>query len=197
MEKNHVICIGRQLGSGGHEIGERLASRLGYSFFDKELIKLASAESGLSSDVFERADEKINHTMFDGIFYMSDNCLRNDALFKIQSDVIRELAEKESSVFVGRCADYILKYFPGVVSVFISANIEDRIRRVMEHNDLSENEARSLIEKTDKKRAAYYNFYSNNIWGRADSYDLCINSSVLGVDETVDFLYRFVQEKFK
>ena len=197
MEKNHVICIGRQLGSGGHEIGERLASRLGYSFFDKELIKLASAESGLSSDVFERADEKINHTMFDGIFYMSDNCLRNDALFKIQSDVIRELAEKESSVFVGRCADYILKDFPGVVSVFISAKIEDRIRRVMEHNDLSENEARSLIEKTDKKRAAYYNFYSNNIWGRADSYDLCINSSVLGVDETIDFLFRFVQEKFR
>ena len=197
MENNHVICIGRQLGSGGHEIGERLASRLGYSFYDKELIKLASAESGLSSDVFERADERINHTMFDGVFYMSDNCLRNDALFKIQSDVIRDLAEKESSVFVGRCADYILKDFSGVVSVFISANIEDRIRRVMEHNDLSENEAHSLIERTDKKRAAYYDFYSNKIWGKADSYDLCINSSVLGVDETVDFLFRFVQEKFR
>ena len=197
MEKNHVICIGRQLGSGGHEIGERLASRLGYSFFDKELIKLASIESGLCSDVFEKADEKINHAMFDGIFNLSDNCLSNEALFKIQSDVIRKLAEKGSSVFVGRCADYVLKDYHGVISVFISANIGDRITRVMKHNDLSVNEAHSLIEKTDKKRAAYYNFYSNKIWGKADSYDLCINSSVLGVDETINFLNRFVEEKFR
>lgn len=197
MVINHIICIGRQLGSGGHEIGERLATRLGYSFFDKELIKLASLESGLSSDVFEKADEKINHTMFEGFFNMQDNCLSNEALFKIQSDVIREIAGKESSVFVGRCADYILKDYSGVISVFISANIEDRMRRVMEHNDLSINEARSLIEKTDKKRAAYYNFYSNKIWGKANSYDLCINSSVLGVEGTVNFLFRFVEERFK
>ncbi|MEA5006317.1 MAG: cytidylate kinase-like family protein [Rikenellaceae bacterium] len=197
MENNHIICIGRQLGSGGHEIGERLAAKLGYSFFDKELIKLASMESGLSSDFFEKADEKINTTMFDGIFNMSDNCLSNEALFKIQSDVIRKLAENGSSVFVGRCADYVLKDYQEIFTVFITADIEDRVRRVMMHNDLSKNEAISLIEKTDKKRAAYYNFYSNKIWGRAESYDLCINSSVMGVEGTVNFLSGFVEEKYK
>ncbi len=195
MEKKHIICIGRQLGSGGHEIGERLAARLGYSFFDKELIKLASIESGLCSDIFEKVDEKINTTMFDGIFNMSDNCLSNEALFKIQSDVIRKLAQNGPSVFVGRCADYILKDYPGVVTVFITAGFEDRVKRVMKHNDLSNNEAISLIEKTDKKRAAYYNFYSNKIWGRAESYDLCINSSALGIDETMNFIFGFVTEK--
>lgn len=197
MENNHIICIGRQLGSGGHEIGERLAAKLGYSFFDKELIKLASMESGLSSDFFEKADEKINTTIFDGIFNMSDNCLSNEALFKIQSDVIRKLAENGSSVFVGRCADYVLKDYQEIFTVFITADIEDRVRRVMMHNDLSKNEAISLIEKTDKKRAAYYNFYSNKIWGRAESYDLCINSSVMGVEGTVNFLSGFVEEKYK
>ena len=119
----------------------------------------------------------------------------NETFFKIQSDVIRQLAKKESCVFVGRCADYILREDPRCINVFITANTDDRIKRIAQSHELSVEKAQTLIEKTDKKRAEYYNFYSNKVWGAAESYHLCINSSVLGIDETVAFIRRFIEQK--
>lgn len=205
MTGNYVITIGRQLGSGGREIGQKLAAILGISFYDKELIRIASQKSGLKEEFFEKADEKKRLILFNGLFGMrspqteeiySGYYLSNETFFKIQSDVIRSLAEKESCLFVGRCADYILKDHPRLLSIFLIADINDRIKRVMEIHQLSEKKARNLIEKTDKQRSIYYNFFSDKVWGVAESYHLCINTSVLGIDETVSFIHKFAEKRF-
>lgn len=125
------------------------------------------------------------------------NCLSNDALFKIQSDVIRKLAEEKSCLFVGRCADYILRDNPRCVNVFISASLEDRIERVMSRRHITREDAEALIEKVDKKRASYYNYYSYNTWGAAATYHLCIDSSVLGVEGTVEFIKSFAIQRLR
>jgi cytidylate kinase len=205
MEKDYVITIGRQLGSGGRIIGEKLATQLGISFYDKELIQIASQESGLGKEYFEQADEKKGYSIFGGLFGLrgiltdepfSTYYLNNETLFKIQSDVIHKLAEKESCLFVGRCADYVLSGNTRCLNVFISADIDDRIRRISELHKMAADKARDFIEKTDKKRAGYYNYFSNKVWGEAKSYHLCINSSVLGIDETINFIRQFAEKRF-
>ena len=173
MTNNYIINIGRQLGSGGRQIGQLLSKRLSVSFYDKELIALASKQSGLKKEVFEEADEKKRFTLTGGEF--SNNYLWNEMLFKIQSDVILDLANKKSCIFVGRCADYILRDHPRVLNVFITAELDDRVARVKELFGLPDKKALDVIGKTDKKRAGYYNYYSNKQWGAAESYDRCIN----------------------
>jgi len=206
MEEKYIITIGRQLGSGGRLSGEKLAARLGISFYDKELIQIASQESGMGKEFFEQVDEKTSHSLFAGVMGIygsmagenySNNYLSNETLFKIQSDVIRELAEQGSAIFVGRCADYVLKDYLRCINVFICANMKDRIKRITEIQKVPEKKAIDIIEKTDKKRAGYYNYYSDKVWGTANSYHLCINSSVHGIDETVNFILQFVKQKFE
>lgn len=206
MDTKFVVNIGRQLGSGGREIGEKLAVRLGIDFYDKELIRLASEESGLCREFFEKADEKASQGIIGGLFgmrfpFISDgampmtNCLSNDALFKVQSDVIRKLAEQKSCLFVGRCADYILRDIPRCVNIFISCSDEERIRRLCRMHAISEHAAEEMMNKADKRRSEYYNYYSYKTWGAASTYHLCIDSSVLGIDGTVDFVEEFVRKK--
>ncbi len=207
MKDKYVINIGRQLGSGGKEIGEKLAARLDIGFYDKELINLASEESGLCKEFFEKADEKASQSIsLSGLFgmrfpFMGDasipagNCLSNDALFKVQSDVIRKLAEEKSCLFVGRCADYILREHPRAINIFISSSMDDRIRRLCRTLNVSEEDAKGLIHKIDKRRSEYYNYYSYKTWGAAATYHLCIDTSVLGVEATVDFIEAFVQKR--
>ncbi len=125
------------------------------------------------------------------------NYLSNDALFKIQSDVIRKLASEKSCLFVGRCADYILRENPHCVNVFITASLEDRVKRLCDNNLIFREEAEELIVKTDKKRAAYYNYYSYKTWGAAPTYHLCIDSSALGIEETVLFIEDFAAKRLK
>lgn len=208
MDNKFVVNIGRQLGSGGREIGEKLAVRLGIDFYDKELINLASEESGLCREFFEKADEKASQGIIGGLFgmrfpFISDgampatNCLSNDALFKVQSDVIRKLASEKSCLFVGRCADYILRDNPRSVNVFISSSREDRIARLCHLHSISEDAAEEKMNKADKRRAEYYNYYSYKTWGAAATYHLCIDSSVLGIDETVSYIEEFVRKKLK
>lgn len=208
MEDKFVVNIGRQLGSGGREIGEKLAARLGIDFYDKELINLASEESGLCREFFEKADEKASQGIIGGLFgmrfpFISDgalpaaNCLSNDALFKVQSDVIRRLASEKSCLFVGRCADYILREHPRCVNVFISASPQDRIARLCRQHSISESVAEEMMHKADKKRADYYNYYSFKTWGAAETYHLCVDSSVLGIEETVDYVEEFVRRKLR
>jgi len=205
MKDNYVITIGRQLGSGGREAGLKLAGLLGISFYDKELIRIASKESGLNERFFEKADEKKRFSLFWGLFGMhspqtqeiySGYYLSDETLFKIQSDVIRKLAETQSCMFVGRCADYILKDHPCLLSIFLSADPDDRIKRVMEIHKLDQKNAQDLIEKTDKQRSSYYNYFSGKSWSAAESYHLCINTSVLGIDETVSFIRQFAEKRF-
>ncbi len=205
MEENYVITIGRQLGSGGREAGLKLAGLLGISFYDKELIRIASRESGLNERFFEKADEKKRFSLFWGLFGMhspqtqeiySGYYLSDETLFKIQSDVIRSLAEKQSCLFVGRCADYILKDHPHRLSIFLSSDMNDRLKRVMEIHNIPEKGARDLIAKTDKQRSSYYNYFSSKSWSSAESYHLCLNTSVLGIDETISFIRQFAAKRF-
>lgn len=205
MEDKYVITIGRQLGSGGRETGIKLAESLGISFYDKELLKIASRESGLNERFFEKADEKKRFSLFWGLFGMhspqtqemySGFYLSDETLFKIQSDVIRKLANEKSCLFVGRCADYILKEHPRRLSIFLDADIDDRIKRVMEIHNIPEAKAKCLIENTDKQRSSYYNYFSGKAWGDAESYHLCVNTSVLGIGDTVNFIRQFAIKRF-
>ena len=205
MKSKFVITIGRQLGSGGRIIGEKLAAKLGITFYDKELIQIASQESGLGKEFFEQADEKKFYSVFGGLFGLrgtiaeepfSTYYLNNETLFKIQSDVIRKLAGKGSCLFVGRCADYVLTGHPRILNVFVCADLADRVLRIAEQQKLTPDKARDFIEKADKKRAAYYNYFSSKPWGAADTYHLCVNSSWLGLDETVELIGSFASRRF-
>lgn len=206
MEDKFVINIGRQLGSGGKVVGEALAQRLGIKLYDKQLINLAAEQSGLCPEWFERADEKESRGVlstligylrapFAGDDSTVDNVLSNDALFKIQSDVIRDLAARESCIFVGRCADYILREHPRSVNVFITGDRVERRERLCHHLHITASKAETLMDKTDAQRAAYYNYYSRGTWGEAATYHLCVNASVLGIDGTADFVLEFVERK--
>ena len=202
--KKFVINIGRQLGSGGRSIADILAQHYGITFYDRKLIELAAKESGLSQEFFENADEKKAHGFFHSIFSNraaanalggSDSYLSNDALFKVQSDIIRDLAERESCIFIGRCADYILRDHPCHINLFFTANIEDRIARMAREKGITAEQAEELIEKTDRRRADYYNYYSGKTWGAAESYDLCINTSHLGFEGTAQMLIEYIESR--
>jgi cytidylate kinase len=205
MIENYVITIGRQYGSGGHEIGERLAKQLGLAFYDKELIYLAAKKSGLKEEIFSKADEKKHFSLLGGWsglrstavddFY-STAFLSDETLFQIQSDVIRELAEQPSCLFVGRCADYVLKEHPRCLNVFISADLHDRLQRLAARQNLAQNKAQDLIDTVDKQRAAYYHYFTSKVWGAVESYHLCLNSSFLGIDETVRLIRQVAERKF-
>lgn len=198
MDGHLVICIGRQFGSGGHEIGQGLSENLGIPFYDKEILKKAAEESGILPELFEQADEKPTNSLLYSLstgahghtvtFSNYNDYLTNDRLFSFQSDTIRRLAEQESCIIIGRCADYILRGRKDVLSVYIHAPMELRIQRICRVRNLEEDAARSLIKKTDRSRANYYNFYADHDWGAADSYDLSINSGKLGVERAVELL---------
>ncbi|MDE5730276.1 MAG: cytidylate kinase-like family protein [Alistipes sp.] len=205
--KGFVINIGREVGSGGKAVGEIVARRLGAALYDKELIALAAERSGLCPECFERTDERPSRSLFAALvgylrapFAGDDGAaaaspLSGEALFQVQSDVIRGLAARESCVFVGRCADYILRDHPRVLNVFISGARADRIRRVAERRGIAEREAEALIEREDARRAAYYNYYSCGRWGQAATYHLCIDSSALGLEATADCIVAFAARK--
>ncbi|MCQ2399265.1 MAG: cytidylate kinase-like family protein [Clostridia bacterium] len=200
MEK-FILTIGREFGSGGHAIARAVANRLGVKCYDKEIMQLASEESGLHKDFIASCDEKaLSGFAFSGIdngFYFSGNGVQQIQIkaYFSQFDAIKKIGEGDSCVIVGRVADYVLRDNPDVVSVFISANMPDRIERIMEFENISGKAAEKLIVKNDKNRSRYYNFFSGKKWGDARTYDVCINSSVLGLDGTVDYIVDLV-EKF-
>lgn len=198
-----IINIGRSLGSGGRAIGHILAKDFGIAYYDREILNLAAKESGFCAEVFERNDEKNRflRTLGNIIPFIGggatyyDNELSNENLFRIQSEAIRKAAADHSCIFIGRCADYVLRDNPRCVNVFITANMEDRIASVMKWNNCTAEKAQEIIEKGDSERASFYNFYSSGTWGAASTYHLCINSSVLGIEETAVFIKNFVIQK--
>ena len=206
MDNKIILTIGRQFGSGGREIGQRLAKELGIGYYDKELITVAARESGLCEDVFEKADERASSglsyaftmgysSFMGGMFTPYNDILSNDGLFKIQSDAIRKLAETESCVLVGRCAGYIRRGNTACFSFFIHSSGESRVQKTVERHGVTVEEAKNMMEKTDKSRAAYYNYYTNKTWGMASSYNFSIDVSVLGIDETVEFMKSFIERR--
>ena len=205
MESNQhiIICIGRQQGSGGHEIARMLAKDFNAKYYDKELLNLAAKESGFAEKVFEEYDERkgflkslfsLQTTYLSGGIYHSK--ISQESLFQFQSDAIRKAAAEGNCVFVGRCADYILRDMPNVVSVFISASIRDRIEKILACKNVTPQEAKRMILEAEGRRASYYNFFTGKKWGVAESYDLCVNSSVLGVSETEKLITGFIRKRF-
>ena len=191
MKTNRVITLARQLGSGGRQIGKLLAERLEIPFYDKELLVEAAKQSGLSQTAFEEADEKptnsflyslsVGSHMMAGAYTDYSQFLSNDQLFLKQAEAIRRIAEEGPCVIVGRCADYVLRENPRLISVYVHADLHIRVKRIMELEKLSEDKARAYVQKADKKRGNYYNFYTGKDWNRADSYDYCVDAGKLGV----------------
>ena len=202
MSCDKIITITRQYGSGGHDIGKLLSERLGIPFYDKELISLAAKKSGVSPEVFAQADERMSNSLLytlstglynygNGFSAMGDLPM-NDRLYILQHKIIKEKAEKETFVVVGRCADYILKEFDNVVKVFIYADLEVRAKRAVERRGIEPSRARQAVSKADKNRANYYSFYSGQKWGAAENYDLCINSTRLTVQQAADLIIEYI-----
>lgn len=207
---NHIYTIGREFGSGGKEVGIALAKRLGVKCYDKELLAEAAKESGFCAEIFENHDEKPTNSFLYSLVmdtysmggYTSAPFVDmplNHKVFLAQFEAIKKIASEESCVIVGRCADYALAGNPDCVSVFIHADMDFRLKRIKADTDKEfkdDNKVIDFINKTDKKRANYYNYYSSKKWGDSRSYDFCIDSSVLGIDKTVDMIIEYLKIRF-
>lgn len=202
-DKNIIISVGRQLGSGGHIVAKLLADDFGCNFYDRELLNLAARESGFDEKFFAQNDEKKGFfkSMFhihaplvsDNNFY--NNKLSQESLFQFQSDAIRKAAEESSCVFVGRCADYVLRDMDNMVSVFITADLDERIAQICQRHHCTAEVAQKIIDSQESSRASYYNYYTGKTWGHSASYDLCVNSSRLGLERTEQYIASFIREQ--
>ena len=204
MSKKVIVTIARQFGSGGREIGEMVAKSLGFEYHDKSLISLAAEKSGINHDVLKNTDEKATPSFLYSIAMggmgmvpfshgMPYDTPINDKLFVLQSGIIEELAKSNSCVFIGRCADYVLRDFDNVVRVFIYADIDKRAEEVAYRNNIPLSEARSLAVKLDKKRANYYGYYTSKKWGRSENYDLMIDTTKIGKEGAAQIIENFVK----
>ena len=196
-----VITISREYGSGGRIIGKKLAEKLGIDFYDHELITMAAEQTGMSEEFLKNTEERANHSIRFSLSYLGNLSYTmplNDKVFIAQSQIIRSLADKGPCVVVGRCADYILKEHKHCINVFIHADIDYRLYRAIKHYNFPEQKTtektKELIYKIDKQRETYYNYYTDQSWGRADNYHICLDSSQLHIDGTVDVLKKYVEE---
>ena len=202
----YVITIGRRLGSGGRKLGRMLADRLGIAFYDKELLLDAAKRSGLCPEMFERNDERRPH-FINGLFSFNmglsamsaftSSSISDDALYKAQCDFIHEIADKSPCVIVGRTADYVLRDTPNVVNIFVHADIDDCVERMVRRDtSLTREQARRIAEKTNKLRAGFYNFYTDKRWGDSGSYDITFNSSTMSLDDIVEMVVDYLHRRF-
>ena len=208
MAKKLIITIARQYGSGGREIGEIVAKKLGIPLYDKEIINDAAAKGELNTDIIKKADESAANSLLYTLA-MGSNVIGttmhfgykmpiNDRLFLLQSEVIKGYAAKGSCVVIGRCSDYVLREEKNILRLFIYGDIEHRQKRVAErHPELKSSQIIDTINKTDKRRSSYYNFYTGNKWGKYDNYDMAINSSTLGIEGTAQIIVAAVKDLMK
>ena len=193
-----IITIGRQHGSNGHDIARTLAAELNYTCYDKEIVDHAAETSDFSKDVFDSYDERrVSTYIMPSPHYtgMNEGFRLNMQVTAAQFDTIRKLAEKGNCIFAGRCADYILRNRPDIVRVFIMADKQFRTKTMMARRNLTEEQAKKLIKEVDKDRASYYKYYTDQIWGESGNYDLCINSSIIGIEGTAQVIKSFISAR--
>ena len=193
-----IITIGRQYGSGGREIGKKLADQLGIPFYDNELLDIAAKKSGICEELFETNDEKPTSSLLYSLVmgsYGGDSLPFNHKIFLAQFDAIRSIADEGPCVIIGRCGDYALEDYPNLINIFIHADLKLRVKRAIENYGIESGKAEDFVLKTDKKRASYYNFYSSRKWGNLDNYDLTVDSGFLGIDNTVELIKKFIELK--
>ncbi len=198
MEKKIIITIGRQFGAGGKLVADALGRKLGIPVYDSELITRASQDSGFSAELFVRKDEKRSFFSFTSIFANGfstdqDNYMSENSLFKLQSATISKIAETGSAIIVGRCSDYILRDRNDTLDIFLTAPAEVRARRVSDRAGIPYEDALEMLEKRDKGREEYYNYYTFGDWGKAANYDLCVDSSILDIEGTADLIIEFAR----
>lgn len=201
-----IIAIGRQFGSGGRALGRSLANRLGLKFYDKELLDEATKRYGLDTRLLRKADERrpsLLHSILGESYgwassYIGNNAMGVDGIYKIQSSTIRQLASEGGAVFIGRTADYVLRDYPGLISIFLHSDEKSRIERIMERGECS-NEADALekAKKIDKLREGYYNYFTGRQWGKADNYNLSISTSFISADDLADIITHFISKRQK
>lgn len=206
MKDQYVITIARGYGSGGRTMGKLLSEELGIHYYDRELLRLASDESGINESIFEKADEKLKKSILYKIARKeykgeqippdSDDFVSNDNLFNFQAKVIKGLADQESCVIVGRCADYILRDRENVVKIFVHASLEDCVGRLVDMYSLSKSELEKKIKRIDKRRADYYKYFTGREWNTAQNYDLCLNSQQLGYDKCIEIVKNYLEVRF-
>lgn len=194
-----IITIGRQFGAGGKLVADALGHKLGIPVYDSELIVKAAQDSGFSAELFVNKDEKRSFFAFTSIFANGfstdqDNYMSESGLFKLQSETISKIAEKGSAIIVGRCSDYILRDRTDTLDVFLTAPAEVRAQRVSERAGISFDKALEMLEKRDKGREEYYNYYTFGEWGKASNYDICVDSSILGIEGTSEFIIDFARK---
>lgn len=200
---NTIITIGRQFGSAGREIGEKVAAHYGIQCYDKELLSRAAKESGFCQEMIENHDERPTNSFLYNLVMDTYSFGYNSSafidmpishkVFLAQFDTIKKIADEGPCVIVGRCADYALSEYSNCLNLFIYGEEKTKVKRIMNKYQLSESKALDMILKKDKQRQSYYNYYTSKKWGRADSYDLCINSSKFGIDGTVDLIIQMVE----
>ena len=199
---NKIYTIGREFGSGGKAIGEKLAERLGIKLYDKELLQQAAKDSGFCEEIFENHDEKPTNSFLYSLVmdtysvsgYSAAPFLDmplNHKVFLAQFETIKKIAETESCVIVGRCADYALADNPDCINIFIHADMDIRVRNICKSLNVTENKARDIINKTDKQRASYYNYYTSKKWGDSKSYNLSLDAGKLGIDNCVEMILKY------
>ena len=204
--ENRVITIARSYGSGGRKMGRLLAKELGYEYYDREILRIASDESGISEELFRQADEKPRIPLFriarevytgEVIPPDSDDFISNENLFRYQAKIIRELAATRNCVIVGRCANFILRGRDNVLNVFVTAPVVDCVRRVMETDGLNLEEAEKKIKKIDKRRADYFKYFTGRQWQDAALYDLCLNTGHMSEQKCVDIVRAYMDARFE
>lgn len=196
---NRIVTITRQYGSGGREIGEKLAAKLGVEFYDNKLLDVAAGDSGIHKVHFEVNDEKRSNSFLYllSTTYGQGGVPFDDTLFFAQLNAIQKIASESSCVIIGRCADYALRDFGGVTNLFISAPFEDRVKRAIEVYGIEEKHAADYVKRIDKQRTSYYNYYTDKRWGQPQNYQLCVDSSALGIDGSVELIAQFLAMKYK
>ncbi len=195
---NSVITISRQYGSGGRFVARKLAEKLGIPFYDNEIITMAAKESGYAENLFEKAEQVSTHSLLYSLSMFGTaagvyGLPLSDKVFLIQSDIIKECAAKGPCVIVGRCSDYVLKEQNNLINFFLYSDIESRVKRVQKYYDNDAKDIRADIERRDKKRATYYNYYTTQRWGDIENYHLSIHTDAVGIDSCVDILEAFVK----
>ncbi len=198
MKRHTIITVSREYGSAGHDIAKELAARLDIPYYDGELIDMASKDSGIPAEFFDAAEDTATNAFSFALKSMGTGgpygVPLNNQLFLIQSDFIRTIADNGPAVIVGRCADYVLEDYAPTLNIFISADMESRIERTMRMENRTREDAEKMVRRKDKARATYYSFYTDRRWGDLHNYDLVVNSSVIGIEETVDLLEYYVRQ---
>ena len=197
-----VVTISRELGSGGHEIGKRVAQRLGVPFYDQQLIQLSAEQGGFTLDYIRDHEQQLAHSLFYTLYeqnyaYVDEQLPPLDALFMVQSKIIRDIADRESCVIVGRCADFVLKDSANCLSVFIHADRSFRTQRIMKRDHVGKNDAVNMLEDSDRKRTNYCRHFTGRQWGQAGQYNLSVESSFFGLDQITDMIVQAFQQRAK